>query len=110
MQDPRFRPSEPTTDRHFSCQCCDARLPIGRSEVHHLVPDGNHRTIRICVSCHDRIDRMNLADWGLGAVSALVADWGKISVDTRLFLLKAIAFFTRELGRDAVVIVREDVE
>lgn len=47
-------------------------------------------TVPCCQSCHDMKDRFSLENWGAEWQAAIIADFPKVSRETRIFLAKVI--------------------
>ena len=82
---------------HRTCVYCDCAYSTSRSAPgdHFPIPKrhGGTATVDCCVQCHSLKDRMKLDDWNGAMISKVVADFPKLSRETRIFLAKAITLF-----------------
>ncbi len=77
---------------HQVCFYCDALVSGNGVGDHFPIPKncGGTETVPCCVSCHDMKDRFNLENWGMEWQSAVIADFPKVSRETRIFLAKVM--------------------
>lgn len=78
--------------KHQVCFYCDALVSGNGVGDHFPIPKncGGTETVPCCVSCHDMKDRFNLEKWGMEWQSAVIADFPKVSRETRIFLAKVM--------------------
>ena len=80
--------------KHESCFYCDSIFAISASAVgdHFPVPKrhGGTECVPCCIQCHSLKDRMKLADWNMQMVAKVIADFPKLSRETRIFLSKCM--------------------
>ena len=83
--------------RHLTCWYCDCTYSISKSAVgdHFPIPKrhGGLDTVPCCQQCHSLKDRIKLEDWSNAMIFKVVADFPKLSRETRIFLAKSIALF-----------------
>lgn len=72
----------------FYCGCCVAER-YGRGD-HFPIPArcGGSDTVDCCVSCHDMKDRFPLDRWPEEWMATVIADFPKLSRETKIFLAK----------------------
>jgi hypothetical protein len=76
------------------CFYCGVPLVAGgKQEDHFPVPDrhGGVVTVPCCIPCHDLKDRLDVGDWNPEWFDPLLADFGKVGRETKLFMAKALA-------------------
>lgn len=81
------------------CFYCGA-LVSGRGQGDHFpIPKncGGTVTITCCVSCHDMKDRFSLDNWSSEWQAKVIADFPKMSRETRIWLAKAMRLFNEAL-------------
>jgi len=82
---------------HRTCVYCDCVYSVSRSAAgdHFPVPrrHGGIDTVDCCRECHSLKDRIKLDDWSYTMINKVVADFPKLSRETRIFLAKAITLF-----------------
>ena len=74
------------------CFYCGALVSGNGVGDHFPMPkscDGTE-TVPCCQSCHDMKDRFSLENWGMEWQSAVIADFPKVSRETRIFLAKVM--------------------
>ena len=80
-----------------TCYYCDALVSAGGGGDHFPVPDncGGVVTVACCLSCHDMKDRFNLDRWPEPWINKVIADFPKLSRETKIFLAKTMALLAR---------------
>jgi len=77
-----------------TCFYCDCIFSISKTAIgdHFPVPDryGGTDCVSCCVQCHSLKDRMNVGDWNSVMMGKVIADFPKLSRETRIFLAKAL--------------------
>lgn len=82
------------TQKRLQCFYCDALISKGDYESDHFpIPYelGGERTVPACKTCHDMKDRFCIGDWPGPWLAHIIADFPKLSRETRIFLAKAMA-------------------
>ncbi len=91
--------------KHETCFYCDAIFVVSPSAVgdHFPVPQrhGGIECVPCCVSCHSLKDRMKLRDWNMKMVAKVIADFPKLSRETRIFLAKCMTM-QQDLQKETV--------
>jgi hypothetical protein len=77
-----------------TCFYCDSIYSTSRSAPgdHFPVPKrhGGAECVPCCQQCHSLKDRMKLGDWNFEMVGKVIADFPKLSRETRIFLAKCM--------------------
>lgn len=79
------------------CFYCDALVSFSSSRGDHFpIPAaaGGTDTVPCCLTCHDMKDRFPLDRWPAEMIGAVMADFSKLSRETRIFLAKSIGLYT----------------
>jgi hypothetical protein len=59
---------------------------------------GGTNAVPCCTSCHDMKDRISLYHWSTEWFNTVLADWPKLSRETRIFLAKTAAAYCDAVG------------
>jgi len=78
--------------RCFYCVCLVNKRTAGTGD-HFPIPAscGGTQTVDCCESCHDMKDRFSLDSWPIEWTAKIIADFPKLSRETRIFLARALA-------------------
>ncbi|WP_316194413.1 hypothetical protein [Bradyrhizobium sp. SZCCHNRI3052] len=82
------------TNKHKECFYCGGLVAERSGQGDHFpIPDrnGGLETVPCCVSCHDMKDRFTLENWPMDWLYKVLADFPKLSRETRIFLAKTMA-------------------
>lgn len=79
-----------------TCFYCGANVSKGNVGDHTPIPkrNGGTMTVTCCQSCHDMKDRYPLGEWPVEWIAVVIADYEKMSRETKIFLAKAVAAFS----------------
>lgn len=79
---------------HRTCFYCDAIYVTSKSSPgdHFPIPQryGGTEVVPCCRECHSLKDRIGLGDWNMAMAAKVIADFPKLSRETRIFLAKAM--------------------
>ena len=79
---------------HKICWYCNALVAERHGQGDHFpTPErnGGVECVPCCTSCHDMKDRFPLGKWPMEWVEKVMADFPKVSRETRIFLAKVFA-------------------
>jgi hypothetical protein len=84
------------TTEYDICVYCGGLVGTRGVGDHMPIPrrNGGTETVPACMSCHDMKDRFTLEKWPLDWWLKVMADWPKMSRETRIFLAKTAAALT----------------
>jgi len=86
------------------CIACEILLAKNSWENHHFpIPKGlgGTETVRLCIPCHDMVDRFNLENW---PSEFTYKGWSTMTREARLLVMKAIsAMYRLKAERDEAV-------
>lgn len=77
---------------YLKCYCCGMQLLNNDREKHHFpIPsrDGGVATIDLCMTCHNHVDRIPLADFDIKTFFPTFAD-SNITTDRRLYRILSL--------------------
>ncbi len=89
-----------------TCFYCNTIIAKDRLEMDHFpIPDdcGGTFTVPACQSCHDMKDRFTLESWiqsENGWIRAIINDFPSMSRETRIFLAKTMALYSRGIKNE----------
>ena len=84
--------------RCFYCDCL-VNKRAAKTGDHFPIPAdcGGTQTVDCCESCHDMKDRFSFDKWPVEWTAKILADFPKLSRETRIFLARATALLYRHL-------------
>ena len=87
-----------------TCWYCETTFLASRSALgdHFPIPrrHGGMDAVPCCQQCHTLKDRTLLNDWNSEMIAKVMADFPKLSRETRLFLAKAVTLFQDALQEE----------
>lgn len=84
--------------RCFYCDCLVNKRAAHTGDHFPIPADcGGTQTVDCCESCHDMKDRFSLQNWPIEWTAKIIADFPKLSRETRIFLAKALSLLFRHL-------------